>query len=259
MQRKQSMSFVQTTTEVEYPETDGKPMGETDLHRGWMIRIHDLLSYRYRGQRVYVGCNMLVYHSEGNPHDFSVPDNFVVQDCDPGQRRVFKVWEEGKGPDVVFEVTSRSTRREDTVFKPLSYAQIGVKEYFLYDPTGDYLKPPLQGFRLAGGKHKPIKPDKSGAFVCRELGILFKLVRGQLVMFDQETGQQLHTESETERAAREMMEVQLESAESRATAAESRADAAAAQAAEETLARQAAEDEIRRLREQLSRRNPSAD
>ena len=28
------------------------------------------------------------------------------------------------------------------------YAYLGVREYFLYDPTGDYLAPPLQGFRL---------------------------------------------------------------------------------------------------------------
>ena len=27
-------------------------MGETDIHRLWMIRIYDLLAYRYRGQRV---------------------------------------------------------------------------------------------------------------------------------------------------------------------------------------------------------------
>jgi hypothetical protein len=35
--------------EIEYPETDGKPMGETDVHRLWMIRLYDLLKHRYRG------------------------------------------------------------------------------------------------------------------------------------------------------------------------------------------------------------------
>jgi hypothetical protein len=44
--------------EIEYPESDGQPMGETDLHRNWMIRLFDLLSNRYRGQRTYVGCDL---------------------------------------------------------------------------------------------------------------------------------------------------------------------------------------------------------
>ena len=104
------MSLIQTKLEIEYPETDGKPMGETDLHRWWMARILDLLSYKYRSQHVYVSCNLLVYYSEGNPREFVVPDDFVVKDCDPSPRRVFKVWEEGKAPNVAFEVTSRSTR-----------------------------------------------------------------------------------------------------------------------------------------------------
>lgn len=131
------MSLPQAAAEIVYPESDGKPMGETDLHRDWMVRIIDLLRYRYRGQRVYVSGDLLVYYEPGSPSRFVVPDAFVVKDCDPGRRRVYKVWEEGKPPDVVFETTSRSTRREDTVFKPRSYARIGIGEYFLYDPTSE--------------------------------------------------------------------------------------------------------------------------
>jgi hypothetical protein len=37
----------------------------------------------------------------------------VVWDIEPKRRRIYKLWEEGKGPTVVFEVTSKSTRRED--------------------------------------------------------------------------------------------------------------------------------------------------
>lgn len=59
------MSAITTETEldVEYPESDGMPIGETDLHRWWMIRIHDILSQRYRGQRVYVSSNLIVYYA----------------------------------------------------------------------------------------------------------------------------------------------------------------------------------------------------
>jgi hypothetical protein len=44
--------IVQTTLPIEYLETDGQPMGETDLYNDWMIRLCDMLKYRYRGQRV---------------------------------------------------------------------------------------------------------------------------------------------------------------------------------------------------------------
>jgi len=90
------MSLVQTVDSlIEYPESDGKPMGETDLHRDWMVRILEILRYRYRQQRVYVASDLIVYYEEGDPTRSVVPDDFVVMDCDPGRRRTFKTWEEG--------------------------------------------------------------------------------------------------------------------------------------------------------------------
>ena len=157
------MALVQTTTDIEYPESDGLPMGETDLHREWMIRIFDLLDYRYRHHRAYVACNLLVYYEEGEPSRFIVPDVFVALGPERGHRRVYKIWEEGMAPHVVFEVTSRTTRNEDSSRKPVLYESLGVKEFFLYDPTSDYLSTPLQGFRLENLKYRPIESDGRGA------------------------------------------------------------------------------------------------
>ena len=42
-------------------------------------------------------------------------------------------------------VMSRSTRGEDQGKKRRLYERLGVREYWQYDPTGDYLKPALQG------------------------------------------------------------------------------------------------------------------
>jgi hypothetical protein len=47
------MSSVTIPNEIEYPESDGKPMGETDLHRDWMVRILEIFRQRYTGQRVH--------------------------------------------------------------------------------------------------------------------------------------------------------------------------------------------------------------
>ena len=65
------------------------------------------------------------------------------------QRENYLIWEEGKAPDLVIELTSKSTKREDQQKKRELYRDVlRVSEYFLFDPTEDYLKPPLQGFRL---------------------------------------------------------------------------------------------------------------
>ena len=51
------MSSVTTQNEIEYPESDGKPMGETDLHRDWMFRLLEIFRQRYRDQQVYIACS----------------------------------------------------------------------------------------------------------------------------------------------------------------------------------------------------------
>lgn len=150
------MATVIHVSEVHYPESDGKPMGETDEHRDAMIRHIQILQEYYQGQRVYVSGDLLVYYEQGNPRKCVVPDAFVVKGISAKRRRIYKTWVEGKSPDVVIETTSRKTRRKDTVDKPQLYARLGIKEYFLFDPDQEYLDPPLQGHRLAGSDYAPI-------------------------------------------------------------------------------------------------------
>jgi Uma2 family endonuclease len=233
------MSLAQTLKEIEYPESDGRPMGETDVHWRWIVRIRHLLEWRHREQRVYVGSDLLVYYVEGDPRQYVVPDDFVVKDCAPALRRTFKTWEEGRAPDVVFEVTSRKTRRKDQHKKPEVYARIGVKELFLYDPTEDYLDPPLQGFRFEQGERVPIAPGATGGLECRELGLALRLEEGQLVMDDARTGERLLTEAEAERAQKQAERAAREAERAAREAAEARA--------------RAAEEELRQLRERIAR------
>lgn len=229
------MSLVQTIDETEYPESDGKPMGETDWHVEWIFRIREILKFRYAGQQVYVGTDLLVYYKEGDPSKFIVPDDFVVLDCDPRWRRTFQIWKEGRCPNVVFEITSRSSRDEDQMHKPRIYARLGVPEYFLYDPTGEDLDPPLQGFRLSGSDYVAIEPDRAGMFRSAELGILLRLEEGNLVLRDEQTQAILLTKADAMDAARQ------------AELAARQAEAAARQAAQELQA------EIERLKKALAR------
>ena len=231
------MSTDQSAIEVEYPESDGRPMGETDLHRNWMIRIIDMLQQRYRGQPVYVTGDLLLYYKEGDPTRYLVPDVFVVFDSDPGPRRTYKIWEEnGKSPHVVIEVTSRWTQSEDLKHKPQKFAQIGVEEYFLYDPTADYLVPPLRGFRMTDGEYVPIELDMKGGLVSEQLNVRLCIEASQLVMYDLATGERLQTEAEAEHTAREREQALRE---------------------RERALREAAEAEVQRLQQLLDERENS--
>jgi len=238
------MASVIQFRQVHYPESDGKPMGETDEHRDEMVRHIELLRHFYRGQNVYVSGNLLVYYEQGNPRKFVVPDAFVVKAVNPRKRRIYKIWMEGKAPDVVIETTSRKTRRKDLTEKPTLYARLGVKEYFLFDPDQEYLEPPLQGHRLAGEAYTPIAPDETGALVSEELGLKLQFENGLLQLYRIDTGERLLTGDE--RAADEAAARQAEATARQAEATVRQAEAAA---------RQTAEAELARLREQLARRS----
>lgn len=232
------MSTTSIPAEVFYPESDGKPMGETDLHIHWMIRLRDILKWRYRDQQTYVGTDLLVYYEEGNPRKFVVPDVFVVKDCDPGFRRIYKIWDEPAPPQVVFEVTSLNSMRQDTKFKPRIYDAIGVLEYFVYDPTADYLRPPLRGFRRSDRGFVSIEPDVDGWLTSQWLDLKLRMeADGSLVLKDATTGERLLTEAEAAYQAQERERIARE-AEQKARMAEQKA-------------REAAEAELERLRERL--------
>lgn len=231
--------------EIDYPESDGRPMGETDTHRQWIVRIDQLLTQRLRGQRIYIGSDLLIYYERGQPRRFVVPDNFVVLDCAPGPRRIFKTWEEQRTPDVVFEVTSRSTKREDLVFKPKTYEQLGVSEYFLYDPLAEYLSPALQGFRLQRGTLVQME-SATGELTCQTLGIRLRLSGKSLEMVDIASGELLLTEAEDN--ARRASQFR-ESADQYRQVAEQQQQIAD----RERAARQLAEAKNRQLEEELRR------
>lgn len=225
------MSSVSIQNEIDYPESDGKPMGETDLHRDWMVRLLEIFRQRYAGQQVYIASDLLLYYAEGTPTKYVVPDCFVVLNCDPQRRRTFQTWKEGRVPDVVFEVTSRSTSSVDYIDKLAIYEQMGVLEYFLYDPTADYLEPPLQGYRLTNGDLHEI-PTMGGRIRCNMLGVDLFLDELDLVIVDAVTGIEQMTKAEAEELAKE-------NAERGRT--------------QEQAARIAAENRVRQLEEELRR------
>lgn len=139
---------------IHYPEGDGRPMAETDPHVRQIIKALLILEYWLRNYKeVYLGANMLLYYQKGQPKRRVSLDVFVVWGVENYARRSYKLWEEKQAPQVVFEITSSKTREEDLGKKRLIYAQIGVEEYYLFDPFGQYLSPPLRGYQLVGEEY----------------------------------------------------------------------------------------------------------
>jgi len=188
--------------DVHYPESDGKPMGETEFHVEEIIYLIDALKDRYRdAPDVYVGGDMFLYYVEGDPKKVVAPDVFVVLGVPKRKRRTYKLWEEGLPPTLAIEVTSASTRQEDLNRKAL-YERLGVTEYILYDPLGEYLKPRIQGFRLSGGRYEPIPQEPRGSLQSRTVGLTFTMEGPELRLIDTATGDPLLRDAEVRDLAR---------------------------------------------------------
>ena len=119
-------------------------------------------------------------------------------------RRTYLLWQEGKAPDFVMEVTSVSTREEDQGPKRELYARLGIAEYWQYDPTGDVLEPALQGFTLSDGRYDavllPERADAVWSAFSPVLGLNLRLVEGTLRFHDPATDAYLLTHQESEQA-----------------------------------------------------------
>ena len=163
---------VDYTPNVLYPESDGEPVGETDVHRDETFSLIAVLKDHFADQPdVYVAGDNFIYFEEGNPRAVISPDVYVVWGVAMRQRRIYKLWEEGVAPGFVMELTSRSTRVQDLGNKRAICADLGVVEYFLFDPEADTLDPPLRGYRLEGGEYLPIAPRADGAVESKMLGM----------------------------------------------------------------------------------------
>jgi Uma2 family endonuclease len=186
---------------IYYPESNGKPVAESDVHRDWMVLIIELLQFFFSGKRVYVSGNLLIYYVEGDPKKSVAPATFVVKDCEQRQRRTYKIWEEGKAPNFILETTSKKTHRVDLRKKKEVYARLRVPEYFLYDPLSEWLQPPLRGYRLVGENYVLLEPGKDSGIASEHLGITFRLEDGKLALFETATGKRLQSGAERARDA----------------------------------------------------------
>lgn len=243
------------TEDIDYPETDGQPMGESEIHILAILHLLQALRHLFRERPdVYVAADLFLYYEEGNKNARKAPDVMVVKGVDRRLREVYKLWEEKVAPCLVFEITSRSSWWEDLVSKSSLYSSLGVREYILFDPRREYLEEPLIGFRLEGREYTriPLAPD--GSLFSAELGTTLRIEGDLLRVVDPQTGQYIPDLTEAILAADAAMQ-QAEAARRQAEEEARRAEEEARRAEEEA---RRAEQEARRAEEEARRAEEEA-
>jgi Uma2 family endonuclease len=192
---------------IVYPESDGEPMAETDLHIQLILDLRFVLREFFRTEeRIYVGSNLLLYYVEGDPTKSVAPDLFVVRGVGKHDRRTYQLWEEGQAPNVVIEISSRKTKDDDLKWKKQLYGWLGVREYFIFDPEYK-LKPALRAYRLHNG-HFVEEAVTGGRVKSEELGLELVNTGKTLRLFNSQSNSYLLTPEE-EAAARRQAEAEI--------------------------------------------------
>jgi Uma2 family endonuclease len=256
-----TVSRTRKTREVDYPTSDGKPMAETDIHRDDMIDVIEVLKDHFADRPdVYVTGNLLLFYEEGNRRKHVSPDVFVVRGIPKlPPRDYYLLWKEEKAPEVVIEITSKTTRREDQIKKLSLYRDLlKVAEYFQFDPTEDYLKPPFQGHRLVDGEYERIIPI-DGRLPSEVLGLHLQREGTELRFYNPMTRRLLSTRKEvidTQRAAFNAQQAAIEAQQAALAAQQAAIHArdAAIEAQQAAIHAKDAENERLRLENEELRR-----
>ena len=203
---------------------------EGDRHFQAKTRTMDALRGYYARQKrkVYLAAELPIYYPAESRF---APDFLVVFDADDFPRDKWLVSAEGKGLDWVLEVHVGGDRKKDAVANVARYARLGIPEYFLYDGARNH----LSAYRLATPEARtyvPIVPNQ-GRYESRVLGLDVQVEKDRLRLY---AGTAMLLESE-ELIVR--LQGMLEDAQRRAE--------------EEIHARERAEQEVARLREELDR------
>ena len=203
------------------PEGDPEDMTSFD-HLTLSGSVHHLAQHLGNSETTIVAGERYLTREPGAPSaDRMAPDLLIALGADPETYREnngYIISEQGRPPDFVLEIASRSTGRQDVVEKRAAYAGLGIPEYWRFDETGEFHGTRLVGDRLVDGQYEPVPIETVEEGVLQGysnvLNLLIRWDRGHLGWYDPETGQHIATFVQER--------VRAESAEARANAAEAR-------------------------------------
>jgi Uma2 family endonuclease len=235
--------------ERRFPCDDGVPMENLhhDLNRPYLRSSLDLW-LRQRNRVAFMAGNNFVYYDATDPNHNIGPDFYVILDVEHDPRRdCWRAWHEGgRLPDVVIEMVSKSSAHKDWVInKAICQDVLRTPNYIVLDdrPLKRPRHPLLSAFRLVDGEYREEPVTAEGRVYCSVLDLYLGMHEGWLRWFDAE-GNLLPTEAEAQtRRADEQTR--------RADEQTRRADEQTRRADEQARRAEAAEAELRRLRQQM--------
>ncbi len=254
-----SLASTDQATQVFYPSSDGEPVAETYAHLLVLMATLEVLTRYLSGRQATVLANQFLYYAQGFPRLRVAPDVMVIFEVAPGGRDNYKTWEEGQVPVVIFEMTSRGTRTQDQVAKKALYEQLGVREYWLFDPRGEWIREQLRGYRLRGKVYEPIADGRSEPLQLRlradgELIAFYREDTGEKLLISQELAEALRQAQErAEQERLRAVQEQLRAAQERLRAEQERlrAEQAEQRAEQERQQAEQAQAQVEQLKARL--------
>ena len=232
---------------------EGDELGQSRLHFfaiKYLLLILEWL-FESKNQKVGIVSDINFYQTTDKGESPKQPDLAVVDGLEVVPEREedyspsYYVGADGPPPRVVFEVASLETWRADLEQKPLIYAKMGVKEYFVFDPqpklgvwTREWRdKNRLIGWRLqSDGSYQELEKDAQGQIWSEQLESWLVMQGKRLRLYTAEGELRLNSTQ----AARQRAEAERQ----RAEAERRRADKAELKA---TLAQRKAEEEAQKV------------
>ncbi|NJK59280.1 MAG: Uma2 family endonuclease [Oscillatoriales cyanobacterium SM2_1_8] len=180
-------------SDVFYPTGDDEPLAETTLHADVILAtvttLRNYLRETASGRSPVVLCDQFVYYAKGFPALRVAPDIAVLFGVPQIPYENYKIWETEVVPSAILEISSAATQDRDRREKKALYERLGVLEYWLFDPKGEWIAAKLLGYRLqptADAVYEPIPDGRSEA-----LGLQLVVEGPSLGLYRLDTGEKL--------------------------------------------------------------------
>ena len=194
---------------VYYPEEREDDMGETSVHIKLLANLLSILKLYFKNREdVFLSGNMNLYFEKGNSRRWFAPDLLVAFGVPNVERSSYLLFREKVFPQVIFEIASEKTWRNDVDEKLRTYEKYGAEEYYVLDPEFSYLSAPLMAYRRENDKLAPVEIADDRIFSPR-LGLEIVWEENSFRLFDPNANEFLRTLEESE-AGRRIAENEIE-------------------------------------------------
>ena len=183
---------------VYYPEERDDEIGESSVHIKLLANLLSILKLYFKNrQDVFLSGNMNLYFEKGNSRKWFAPDLLVAFGVPNVERSSNLLFREQVFPQVIIEIASEKTWRNDIDEKLRTYEKYGAEEYYVFDPEYAYLSAPLMAYRRENDKLSPVKISDDRIFSPR-LGLEIVWTENSFRLYSPNTNEFLRDLEESE-------------------------------------------------------------